>query len=439
MKEDQNIEYKESWRDDFLKWICGFANAQGGKIFIGIDDKGNVTGVTNAKKLLEDIPNKIVRTLGLVVAVNLHAKEGKDFIEIEVPVSDVPISYHGGYHYRSGSTKQELKGADLQRFILKKMGKSWDDIPIEKASEEEIDLDTVKMFKSLGTKNGRMAPEAESDSVHELLDNLQLLSEDNRLKSAAILSFGKGPKKYFTTAYIKIGRFGNSDHDLKFQDVINGNLLTMPGKLIEILKAKYLTSPITYEGIERKEQLEYPEDALREAILNAIVHKDYTGTFIQISVYDDRLVLWNPGTLPDNLGIEDLKKKHPSRPRNKNIAEVFFMAGFIEAWGRGISKIYDSLRLAGMPEPLFEETGGGIQVTFSKYFFNEEYIQQNNLNTRQVNALKYIHQNKTITNKKYQEITGTSRITATRDLTDLVAKKLIKSFGRGAGAFYSFE
>jgi len=120
MSENQNVEYKESWRDEYLKWICGFANAQGGKIYIGIDDKGSVTGIIEYKKLMDDIPNKSVNHLGLVVDVNLHKKNGKQYIEIDVPVSTVLISYHGIYYYRSGSTKQELKGVALHNWLLKK-------------------------------------------------------------------------------------------------------------------------------------------------------------------------------------------------------------------------------------------------------------------------------------------------------------------------------
>jgi len=96
--EDQNIEYKQSWRDEYLKWICGFANAQGGKIFIGIDDKGDVTGIEEYKKLMDEIPNKAVNHLGVVVDVNLHKKKNKHYIEIDIPINTTPISYHGVYH-----------------------------------------------------------------------------------------------------------------------------------------------------------------------------------------------------------------------------------------------------------------------------------------------------------------------------------------------------
>ena len=118
--ESQNIEYKESWRDEYLKWICGFANAQGGRIYIGVNDQKEVIGLSDAKRLLEDIPNKIVNYLGIVEDVNLLMEGDKEYIEIVVSPSNMPIAYKGTYHYRSGSTKQELKGLALQQFIMER-------------------------------------------------------------------------------------------------------------------------------------------------------------------------------------------------------------------------------------------------------------------------------------------------------------------------------
>jgi ATP-dependent DNA helicase RecG len=120
MNETQNIEYKQSWRDDYLKWICGFANANGGSIFVGKDDNGNVVGAIDTKRLLEEIPNKVKNVLGILVDVNLHSTTDGEFIEILVEAYPYPINYKGQYHYRSGSTKQELKGTALNKFLLQK-------------------------------------------------------------------------------------------------------------------------------------------------------------------------------------------------------------------------------------------------------------------------------------------------------------------------------
>ena len=151
-EESQDIEYKESWKDEYLKWICGFANAHGGRIYIGVNDDKKVVGLSDAKRLMEDIPNKIVNYLGVVEDVNLLTENGKDYIEIVVSPSNVPIAYRGTYHFRSGSTKQELKGIALQHFIMEKMGRSWDDIPVYGSTINDIDRSAVDYFLQCSTR-----------------------------------------------------------------------------------------------------------------------------------------------------------------------------------------------------------------------------------------------------------------------------------------------
>lgn len=437
MSEQQNIEYKQSWRDEYLKWVCGFANAQGGKIYIGIDDNGKVTGVADYKKLMDDLPNKIVHHLGLVVDVDLYEKDGKRYVEIVVPVSNVPISYHGIYHYRSGSTKQELKGIALQDFLYRKLGKTWDDTTVDGMTLQDIDEKAIASFLKASIKSGRIYQNADKDDLLTLLQNLDLITPEGKLRAATVLLFAKRPQRYFIHSYFKIGKFGTSNADLKFQDTVEGDIFEMVDKVIQLLKDRYLISPITYEGIQRIEKLEYPEAALREAVLNAVVHKDYTDTTIQLSVYDDKLMLWNPGKLPVDIPLERLTQKHPSRPRNKHIAEAFFRAGYIESWGRGIEKILTAFQEAGLPEPIFEESFGGVMVTFLKDFYTEDLLKKQNLNERQVKAVLFIKRQGRITNSSYQELNATSHRTAARDLQELVEKELIiKSGTTGKGTYY---
>ena len=123
--ESQNIEFKESWNDKYLQWICGFANAQGGRMFIGVNDKHEVIGVDNPKKLMEDIPNKVRDVLGIIVDVNLLDADGLAYVEVVVEAYPYPISYRGHYYQRSGSTNQELKGAALDRFMLRRQDLGW--------------------------------------------------------------------------------------------------------------------------------------------------------------------------------------------------------------------------------------------------------------------------------------------------------------------------
>ena len=219
MQESQNIEWKESWRDEYLKWVCGFANANGGRIFIGKNDAGEIIGLKNPKRLLEDIPNKIQNHLGIICDVILHEKNNLKFIEIDVKPYEVPISYQGKYHYRSGSTKQELKGNALNEFLLKKAGKTWDDVVEPRAELDDIDINAIEKFKENAFKSKRMPFIKNENKIEVILDNL-LLTENKKLKRAAVLLFGKKPNRFYINAFVKIGRFGKTSDELLFQEIV---------------------------------------------------------------------------------------------------------------------------------------------------------------------------------------------------------------------------
>ena len=432
MKECQNIEWKESWSDEYLKWICGFANAHGGKLYIGVNDSEKVVGVANAKKLLEDIPNKIVTTLGIVAEVNLRSKGGRDYLEIVVSPSSLPIAYHGVYHYRSGSTRQELKGAALQQFLFRKMGLSWDDVVQERATLEMISPEAIDYFQRSAIRNHRMTESSYTKDILLVLENLNLLDEDGHIKNAAILTFGKNPAKYFPLCDFRIGRFGSNEADLMFQDVISGDLIRMADRVMEVLKSKYLISPIHYEGLQRIEPLEIPEDALREAIFNAIIHKDYTGAHIQMRVYNDRIELWNQGRLPAELTPEKLLERHASYPRNKNIAEIFYRAGFIESWGRGIRKIVDGMTQAGLAQPKIEDADGGVLVTIFRKTDVPQDVPQGvpqGLSDIQNRILECIRKNPKISRAEIAKEFDVSMRTIGRNLANM--KQYVRFVGRG--------
>ena len=364
MAETQNIEYKESWRDEYLKWVCGFANAQGGKIYIGCNDHGDVVGVKDSKRLMEEIPNKIRDGMGIIVAVNLLEQNGLPFIEIDVPAYPIGISYKGVYHYRSGSTKQVLNGPALEAFLLRKRGVTWDNLPLPAYKMTEVDDGVIKRFKELAAKKGRIEPSLLDEPKEILLEKLHLTNGEY-LTNAAMLLFSKDPEKYQLGAFIKIGYFEN-DADLLYQDEIHGSLLEQVDKALELIYLKYMRARIRYEGVQRIERYFVPEEALREALLNAICHKQYqSGIPIQVSVYEDRLYVANIGSLPENWTSENLMQKHASRPYNPNIANAFYLAGFIESWGRGIEKICNALEADRLPMPEYTIHPGDIMIKFT--------------------------------------------------------------------------
>lgn len=188
---------------------------------------------------------------------------------------------------------------------------------------------------------------------------------------------------------------------------------------------------------EREQVWDYPLEALREAIINAICHRDYSiPSNTEIRIYDDELIVWSPGGLPFGITLEDLYKSHPSVLRNKGIASIFYDMGWIEQWGSGIDKMRKMCVKAGLPEPKFEEPQG-FRAVFRKDIYTDDYLRELGLNERQMKAVKHVKEKGKVTNKEYQEICDASERTATRDLIALVSKDVFVQKGvTGKGTNY---
>lgn len=363
MSENQNIEYKESWRDEYLKWICGFANARGGIIYIGVDDAGEVVGVDNIKKLSEDIPNKIQSGLGIVADVNVKAQNGLNYIEIYVKPSSFPVSYHGEYHYRSGSTKQRLTGIALSEFIMRKTGICWEDAVIDHISVRDLDEESFRIFRREAIRSKRMTPEELNISNEELLRKLHLM-RDGKLKRSAVLLFYHDPSIIQNGCYVKIGKFGEGA-DLQYQDTLEDSLIKISDRVIDLIYLKYLKAKISYEHDKRVETYPFAREGIREAVYNAIVHNCYMfGTPIQIRIEEKAIIISNRCILPDGWTVETLMEPHDSVPYNPDIANVFYRAGYIETWGRGIQKICEACAELGADLPEYQLVGDGLRVRF---------------------------------------------------------------------------
>lgn len=435
MPEKQNIEWKQSWRDEYLKWISGFANADGGALYIGKDDDGNVIGISNHERLLVELPNKISSKLGVICDINHHNNDGKHFIEIITKPYSNGISYNGKYYYRTGSTNQELTGNELTEFLLKKTGKTWDDVVEPNATLSSINEKTVQEFLRLAITSGRLSADAAKLDTKTIFQNLRLIDR-NKLTRSAILLFGTDPQKYYVSSFLKIGKFGKSSSDLQSQEVIEGNLFELLDSTLKILFSRFIGSSISYKGIQRIETYEYPYEAVREILLNAFTHRTYENSPIQISVYDDRIMFWSQGTLLKPLTPEDLKTKHSSITRNPNIARVFFRAGLVESWGRGTIKIIEECKKAGLLEPKIEELTGGVSVTLFKDKSSEEYLAKLSLKDSQIEAVSYAKDKGGITNSEYQKLFNVSDRTALRHLNELVSLCVLEKVGEKKGTKY---
>jgi len=324
----------------------------------------------------------------------------------------------------------------LNEFLLKKSGKTWDDVIEARATFDDIDEKTVKIFLAASQNTGRL-PENDGLDLRELFEKLRL-TENGQLKRAAIILFGKDPGKFYPSIYVKIGRFGKDDTDIIFQETEEGNLIMLLQAVLNQLNHKFLIRSIGFEGMHRIEKGEYPLAAIREMLLNALVHRNYMGAPIQIRVYDDKISIWNEGILPAGLTPAALKRSHSSRPRNPIIADVSFKGGYIDAWGRGTIKILDTCREAELPEPEIIEQNGGILVTIFKNIYQEDVLALYPLNHRQKEALLLWKEDGTIINSKYKTRFSITDRTARRDLSELVNLKILKKEGEKKATRYLF-
>lgn len=439
MPEQQNIEWKESWRDEYLKWISGFANANGGSIFIGKNDNGEIIGLSSYKKLMDDLPSKIKNGLGIVCEVNLHNENDKYFIEIIVNSFSDPISYRGKFYFRSGSTNQLLNGASLKEFLIKGLNIVWEEEIVPNTTMDDINLDAIEYFKKKAIVAGRLPLLDENTNAKTILKKLDLITKNDEFTRASLLLFGKNPKSVEISAYLKIGKFGDSNTELLAQDVVEESLIYMADKTIEILNTKYIIRDISYDGLQRVEKSIYPYKAIREILFNAIVHREYDYSPINIRIYDDRIRIWNIGELPKQLKIEDLKTEHDSIPRNKLMANTFYKAGLIETWGRGTITIIEECKKHGLLEPLIEEKQGGIAVTIFSDIYNNKFLSKFELNDRQKQAIAYVKTNEFITSALYQELFDVSKTSTFRDLKELIELNFLKIIGESKNSKYVID
>ena len=370
--ETQKTEWKRQWRDDFLKEICGLANAQGGTFEIGRDNYGAVAGIDNAKELLEELPNIIRNALGIVPSIELLNEGGKQYVAVTIDASSTPISFRGRHYIRSGSTTQELNGNELDNFILRRLGKTWDGIVIPKVKVADLDASAFRTFREKAIASERLQKADLEMSDEALIDSLSLI-ENGELTRAAVLLFHHNPEKHVFGAFVKVGYF-ETGADLIYQDEFHGSLITVADHIVDTIYHKYFKGIISYKSILRVTDYPVPRPALREAIFNAIVHRDYTtGVPIQIKVFPDCVIVYNDGRLPENWTIDNLLKQHRSRPYNPKIAYAFYRAGFIETWGRGIERITTACKEAGKRAPLFEASKSEVSVKF----FSDASIGEN--------------------------------------------------------------
>ena len=234
---------------------------------------------------------------------------------------------------------------------------------MENISVDDLDLESIRIFKREAIRKGRMSEEDLNMPTNELMKHLGLLA-DGKLTRAAVLLFYRYPQRYFVGSHVKVGKFA-TEAELLYHDDIEGSLFVIADRVIDLIFTKYLKAKITYDHAVRVETFPFPYEGVREAVFNAIVHNNYSsGVPIQIKILDDYMYVSNEHLLPWDWTAERLINSHVSKPLNQSIANAFYRAGHIETWGRGIQIIEESCRKLGTPFPEYEILGSGIRVKF---------------------------------------------------------------------------
>jgi len=341
IRESETLEFKRQWTDKALEDLAAFANTDGGTLLIGIREDGEIVGTQSDDKELQRIANLIASHLGITPSLKVEEIEGRSVIKVRVEPTPYLVPYRGRYLRRVGTTNRDFAPNELARHILNRSGRHWDDLPSEWGLKE-VNKETVAYFAHLARNR---LPQIDPAQPERVLENLGLLSE-GRLKNAGVLLFAKHPQRLFPLAQVRIGIFRGDyildSHD--FQGTLWQQLDGAVDRFRQILKVRFdiqVEKP-SLEGFQRREVWEYPLEALREAVANALIHRDYTyPADIQIRIEEDHLEVWSPGELPPPLTPEALYRPHPSVLRNPLIAQAFYFAGIIERWGTGTTRIID--------------------------------------------------------------------------------------------------
>lgn len=435
--ETETLEFKENFDRETIEAAGAFANTKGGNIIIGISDINKVKGVQVGRETLKNWANQISQSTEPRVIPEIELAEiNRKRITIikikEFPIK--PVSVKGKYFRRVGNSNRVMTMQEIAQMHFHSVGMSWDRLPARDATTEDIDLGNVKRYVRKANETGRRNIDEDEDPL-QVLEKLELMKEGEPTW-AAILLFHKHPQRFLSQGVTHCGRF--KEETIVIDDrMIEGTAIEQVDEAMDFIR-KNINVKFVMTGKPAREQIwDYPLEALREAVINAVCHRDYTiSSNTEVRIYDDKLIVWSPGGLPIGITIEDLYRPHPSVLRNKGMGGVFYDIGWIEQWGSGIDKMQKECMKAGLPEPQFEEYQG-FRVIFRKDIYTEEYLRELGLNERQIKAVMYVKESGEITLSAYREILpDVSEKTLYRDLQDLVDRKLLWQIGEKKGRKY---
>ncbi len=435
--ESLEVEFKESFDREAVETAGAFANTRGGTIYVGVSRKGESIGIEVGPETLSDWSNQVSQGTDPRVIPDIETREvgGKMVAMVVIRESPLkPVSVKGRCYRRVSTSNRVMTPAEISEMHLQSTGSSWDLQPAPGKTLRDIDPDMVRNYVRLANAAGRKRiPEAES--FERVLRKLELIKE-HRPTWAAVLLFGKRPQSPLTQAVVHCGLFKQESRVIDDR-MIDGSLIDQVEEALKFIQKNTNVEFVITGKPARDEIWDYPLEALREALINAVCHRDYTlPSNTDIRIHDDRLEIWSPGGLPFGITLPELFKPHKSVLRNKGIASVLYDIGWIEKWGSGIDKIRRLCRSEKKPEPEYEEQTQTLIARFRKDAFKDEYLRKLGLSERQMAVVAYVRQHASITNADHRALAGVQRKTAARDLDALVSLGVLDRTGERKGTRY---
>lgn len=427
--EGQDIEFKVAFSPEIGKTICAFANTNSGTLLVGVADDGTIKGVgTSLEEKIASVAHSCKPSIYPEIRKVPH--DGRLVLVVQVPHSDAVLHSCGNIAYRRvGSTDRPIAPDEIINIAKYSQSTKFDSLAMD-AGIEEIDTGATASFVTRANKAGRLDVDP-TLPVPQLLEKLRFL-KDGRITHAGVLLFGREPQRHVLQSEVRCARFkGNEPVTFIDMKVITGTVIDQIDKVEQFVQ-NHVSLGAEIKGFQRIEKWEYPMAAIREAVTNAICHRDYTSTAnVQLSIFDERIDIWNPGGLPPDLSLESLRKPHRSIPRNEFIAHAMYLVKYIERFGTGTQRMIKDAAEHGLTEIEFKQEQGGFLVVLKKA---EAFLSV--LNVRQRRAWDYLKSKASMGRKAYTELCGCSIRTAVRDLEDMVSKHLLQKLGRGKSITY---
>jgi ATP-dependent DNA helicase RecG len=437
--EGPNLEFKtKADTKAITRNVAAFLNAAGGTIVIGVTDGGKAVGIPNAEGLKTQIEHLIGAyiTPAASCSVDVELLNGEPCLVIDVPTgSQQPYLYGDEIFVRRGAQTVRASREELSELFNRSRLTSdrWERLPALGYGPSDLDAAqielTLQSVKRLAMASGEIP----------LLESLNL-TQNNVLLNSSVVLFAKNPARRYPQTRIRLAAFLNDNHhEASDMQVVEGNLFAQVEAVAEFF-ARHLKvrSKVTTESWTRQDQPEYPAFVLREALMNALTHRDYAAFdgSISVALYPARLEIWNPGRLPDGLTLQELRAGSVSRPRNPDIAHVLYVRGLIERWGIGARRMIEECRANKLPDPEWQEVAGGIRLTLRLPEHGARPVSDLNLRARDFLANLIPGTRFSLADYHQGIASQVTERTARRDIYEMLQLQMIEEIGRGRNLIY---